>query len=60
MRRLLVVLLAVVLIAAGGAGLWFWSYLTTVHAGRDEVVVAIPRGAGVRGIGAILAARGLL
>ena len=60
MRRLLVVLLAVVLIAAGGAGLWFWSYLTTVHAGRDEVVVAIPRGAGVRGIGSILAARGLL
>ena len=60
MRRLLVVLLAAVLIAAGGAGLWFWSYLTTAPDGRDEVVVVIPRGTGVRGIGAILAARGVL
>ncbi len=58
MRRLLVVLLAAVLIAAGGAGLWFWSYLTTAPDGRDEVVVVIPRGTGVRGIGAILAAPG--
>jgi UPF0755 protein len=60
MRRLLVVLLAAVLIAAGGAGLWFWSYLTSAPEGRDEVVVVIPRGTGVRGIGAILSARGVL
>lgn len=60
MRRLLVGLLLLVVAAAGGMGLWFWSYLATAPAGRDEVVVVIPRGTGVRGIGAILAARGVL
>lgn len=60
MRRLLVALLVVVLAVAGGTGLWFWSYLSFAPAGRDEVVVVIPRGTGVRGIGTILAAKGVL
>ena len=60
MRKLLVGLLLLLLAAAGGTGLWFWSYLTTAPAGRDEVIVVIPRGTGVRGIGAILAAKGIL
>ena len=60
MRKLLVGLLLLILAAAGGTGLWFWSYLTTAPAGRDEVIVVIPRGTGVRGIGAILAAKGIL
>lgn len=60
MRKLLVGLLLLLLAAAGGTGLWFWSYLTTAPVGRDEVIVVIPRGMGVRGIGAILAAKGIL
>lgn len=57
MRRLLL-LLAIVLITGGG--LWFSSYLTSKSPGTGEVVVLIPQGTGVRGIGALLAANHLL
>jgi len=59
-RRLLFLLLVVFLLLSGGASLWFRSYLTTVSPGTGEVVVVIPKGTGVRGIGALLAADGLL
>ena len=60
MRRLLIALLLTVFVALGGAGLWFWSYLVTPAPGRGEVVVTIPKGTGVRDIGALLAAHGVL
>lgn len=60
MRRRLLFLLVVFLLLSGGAGLWFRSYLTTVSPGTGEVVIVIPKGTGVRGIGALLAADGLL
>lgn len=59
MRRLLSVLLAVLLII-GGVGLWYRSYLVTPSQGSGEVIVVIPKGSGVRGIGTLLAANGLL
>lgn len=60
MRRLLLVLTVFAAVFLGGAGLWYRSYLTTPAPGQGEVVVTIPRGAGVRGIGAQLAAQGIL
>ncbi len=33
---------------------WFWSYTTTVSPGNGSVVVQIPKGVGVRAIGALL------
>jgi UPF0755 protein len=59
MRRLLYILLPVLLLV-GGAGLWYRSYLTTTAPGSGEVIVVIPKGTGVRGIGDLLAANGLL
>lgn len=60
MRRSLLLLLLATLLVAGGAGLWYFSYLTTKSPGTGEVVVLIPKGTGVRGIGALLAANDLL
>ena len=63
MRSLLITLSLVALIALvslAGIGLWYRSYLVTPAPGQGEVVVDIPRGAGVRGIGALLAAHGVL
>ena len=60
MRRPLLFLLIAILLVTGSAGLWYSSYLTTKSPGSGEVVVLIPKGAGVRGIGALLAANGLL
>ena len=59
MRRFLFFLVPVLLFI-GGAGLWYSSYLTTGSSGSGEVIVVIPKGAGVRGIGALLAANGIL
>lgn len=59
MRRLLPLLLVVCLVI-GGVGLWYRSFLTTPSPGNGEMVVEIPKGTGVRGIGALLAAKGLL
>jgi UPF0755 protein len=59
-RRLLFSLLFIVFVACGGAGLWYWSFLTTVSPGSGEVVVVIAKGIGVRGIGKVLAANGIL
>lgn len=60
MRRRLLFLLLVFILFISGAGLWQRSYLTTASPGTGEVVVVIPKGTGVRGIGALLAAGGLL
>jgi len=60
MRRLLFFLLLFGLVLIGGAGLWYRSYLITSSPGSGEVIVVIPKGAGVRGIGSLLAANGLL
>ncbi|MGE4558595.1 MAG: endolytic transglycosylase MltG [Desulfobulbus sp.] len=60
MRRLLLVLLTMTVFFAAAVGLWYYSYLTTPSIGEGEAVVTIPRGIGVRRIGAILAANGLL
>ena len=60
MRKLFVILLLVAGIACGGAGFWYWSYLTASSPGQGEAVVTIPKGAGVRGIGKILAQEGAL
>lgn len=60
MRTPLLSLLVVLLVALGGTGLWYWSYLTTVSPGSGEVVVVLAKGIGVRGIGAVLAGNGLL
>lgn len=59
LRRLLLCLLLVLLLM-GGAGLWYHSYLSSVSPGSGEVIVTIPKGVGVRGVGALLAANGLL
>ena len=60
MRHWLLSLLLLAFVASGGAGLWYWSYLTTVSPGSGEVVVIIAKGTGVRGIGRLLAANGIL
>jgi UPF0755 protein len=60
MRRLLIALSLAVLVSLAGIGLWYRSYLVTPAPGQGEVVVDIPKGSGVRGIGALLAARGVL
>lgn len=60
MRRLLFFLVLIGFVLIGGAGLWYRSYLITCSPGNGEVIVVIPKGAGVRGIGSLLAANGLL
>ncbi len=45
---------------AAGTACWYWSYTVTPSPGRGEVILTIPKGLGVRGIGALLADRGLL
>ncbi len=59
MRIFLISLLLFVLVSLGG-GLWYRSYLTSISPGNGEVVVVIPKGTGVRGIGTLLAANGIL
>ena len=60
MRSFFAALALLVVITCAGAGIWYWSYLTTGSPGQGEVVVTIPKGAGVRGIGKILAQEGVL
>ena len=60
MRRVLLIALALFTVFTGGLGLWYVSYLRTPAEGTGAVVVTIPRGIGVRGIGALLAANGVL
>lgn len=43
-----------------GTGYWYWSYLSTPSPGTGEAVVLIPKGAGVRTIGELLDAQGLV
>lgn len=59
-HRLLFLFLLFFFAISGGAGLWYWSYLTTVSPGSGDVVVVIAKGIGVRGIGKVLAANGVL
>ena len=59
MRRFLFILLPVLFLVIG-AGLWYRFYLTTAAPGSGEVIVVIPKGTGVRGIGGLLAANGIL
>lgn len=60
MRIFLLSFLLILLIATGGWGLWYRSYITAVSPGSGEVVVVLPKGTGVRGIGRLLAANGIL
>jgi UPF0755 protein len=59
MHRLLLFLLPILLLLGSGV-LWYKSYLTTGSPGSGEIIVVIPKGIGVRGIGALLAANGIL
>jgi UPF0755 protein len=60
LRRLLWIFFVLIVACAAGLGFWYRSYLLTPSAGEGETIVTIPRGAGVRGIGTLLAANGLL
>ena len=60
MRYLLIALFLAILVSLVGVGQWYRSYLVTPASGQGEVVIDIPKGAGVRGIGALLAAHGIL
>lgn len=48
------------LLGMAGLGVWYRSFLITPAPGAGEVILTIARGTGVRGIGAQLAAQGLL
>jgi conserved hypothetical protein, YceG family len=60
MSRFLIALASVVFVAIGWTGFWYRTYLVTPAPGHGEVVVVIPKGTGVRDIGALLAAHGVL
>ncbi|MDD2464511.1 MAG: endolytic transglycosylase MltG [Desulfobulbus sp.] len=60
MRRFLLILLSCVVLCTAGLGLWYHSYLTTPAPGQGEIVITIPQGMGVHGIGKLLASEGLL
>ncbi len=60
MRRSLYIILLLFVLCAGYLGLWYFSYLRTPSQGQGEVVVVIPKGLGVRSIGALLADKGVL
>ena len=60
MRRILLLLVAGTLLVMGSLGLWYRVFLVTPAPGEGEVILTIARGTGVRGIGAQLAAHGLL
>ncbi|NLX18261.1 MAG: endolytic transglycosylase MltG [Desulfobulbus sp.] len=60
MRRFLLIFFLFFLIIGSSAGVWYLSYLTTRAPGKGDVVLLIPKGAGVRLIGKLLAANGLL
>lgn len=60
MRIFFLSLLLFVLVALGAGALWYRSYLVTIAPGTGDVVVVIPKGVGVRVIGTLLAANGIL
>lgn len=60
MRRLLLCCLGILLLLAGGFGAWYALYVTTPAPGSGAVTIVIPKGAGVRRIGAILAEHQLI
>ena len=60
MRSLLFRCLGLFLLIAGAFGLWYALYITTPAPGTGTVTVVIPRGAGVRRIGALLAEHKLI
>ncbi len=60
MRSLLLWCLGILLLAAGGLGAWYALYLNSPAPGSGPVIVVIPRGAGVRQIGALLAEHKLI
>ena len=60
MRRLLLWCLGTLLLLAGGFGAWYALYVTTPAPGSGTVTVVIPRGVGVRQIGALLAEHELI
>lgn len=59
-RRLLLTLFFLAVSLGAGLGFWYRSYLVTPSVGAGEVIVTIPKGMGVRDIGALLAAKKLL
>ncbi len=60
MRSFLFRCLGLFLLVAGAFGLWYALYITTPAPGTGTVTVVIPRGAGVRRIGALLAEHKLI
>lgn len=60
MRTIAFSFFVVLFLISFGIGFWFWSYLSSPAAGNDDAVVFIPKGAGVRDIGRILHANGVL
>ena len=60
MRSLLFWILGLFLLVAGGFGAWYALYVTTPAPGSGTVTVVIPKGAGVRRIGALLAEHELI
>ncbi len=60
MRSLLFWFLGILLLAAGAFGAWYGLYVSTPAPGRGAVTIVIPKGAGVRQIGALLAQHNLI
>jgi len=60
MRSFLFWALALFIVAGLAAGAWFGLYVTTPVPGNDEVIVVIPKGAGVRQIKQILGKQGVI
>jgi UPF0755 protein len=60
MRKITFSLFVVLFLTGVGAGFWFWSYLNSPAPRDGDVVVFIPKGAGVRDIGRILQTNGVL
>ncbi len=60
LRKLLVAALCLLCSLAAGLGWWYREFLHSPAPGLGEVTIVVPRGAGVRQIGRILADKGLI
>ncbi|MGI6655856.1 MAG: endolytic transglycosylase MltG [Desulfobulbus sp.] len=60
MRHWLIVVFTLLFSVGCGLGLWYGAYLVLPAPAGEDVVVVVPKGTGVRGIGTLLAEQGLL
>lgn len=59
-RKILFLFLCCFVVAFISTGAWIWLYFVSSSSGTGSVIVNIPKGTGVRGIGKLLADKGLL